>query len=145
MNLKPIRTEEEYEEYLQELDLVFDAEEGTKEFDRAELLGMLIEKYEDANYAIPSPDPIEAIKYVMQEQGMKQKDLGELVGGKSKASLILSRKRSLSMQMIRIINQRLKIPLEVLMKEYPLAMYLSFIATVLVAFFLPQTFATIGL
>lgn len=136
MNLKPIKTVEQYEEYSRELERIFLAEEGTEEYDRAEILSLLIEKYDEEHYSIPDPDPIEAIKYVMEEEGMNQNDLGELVGGKSKASLILKRKRGLSMTMIRNLHKHLRIPLEVLIKEYPLAIYIpTALATILVAFF----------
>jgi HTH-type transcriptional regulator/antitoxin HigA len=83
-------------------------------------LELLIENYEEAHYSIEDPDPINAIRYVMGEEGMNQNDLGGLLGGKSRASLILDRKRKLSLQMIRNLHKKLKIPLEVLIKEYPL-------------------------
>ena len=119
--IKPIRTEAEYKEALKDLQKVFFAEEGTAEFDRAEILGILIEKYESKYYPIEDPDPIEAIKYLMEENNMNQNDLGKILGGKSKASLILNRKRALSISMIRNLNKKLKIPLEVLFTEYPIA------------------------
>lgn len=133
--IKPIRTEADYNGALKELQKVFFAEQGTPEFDRAEILGILIEKYESKHYPIEDPDPIEAIKYLMEENSMNQNDLGEILGGKSKASLILNRKRALSISMIRNLNKKLKIPLDVLFMEYPIASYILFIATFLVAFF----------
>lgn len=133
--IKPIRTEAEYKEALKNLQEVFFAEEGTPEFDRAEILGILIENYESKYYPIEDPDPIEAIKYLMEENNMNQNDLGEILGGKSKASLILNKKRALSISMIRNLHKKLKIPLDVLFMEYPIASYILFIATFLVAFF----------
>lgn len=121
LKIKPIRSEKEYRLALDELYAIFDADEGTEEFDRAVILGMLIEDYESKNYPIEDPDPIEAIKYLMEEEGINQSELGKIIGDKSKASLILNRKRKLSLQMIRNLNAKLKIPLDILIKDYPLA------------------------
>ncbi len=119
--IKPIRSREEYKVALDELYQLMDAPLGSEDFDRAELLSILIEKFEEEHFPIEAPDPIEAIKYLMNEYGMSQTQLGEIVGGKSKASLILNKKRALSISMIRNLNRKLKIPLEVLIKEYPIA------------------------
>jgi len=94
---------------------------GTKAYDRAEILEILIEDYEAKNYSIEEPDPIDAIKYLMEESGMNQTELGSIIGDKAKASLILNRKRRLSLKMIRSIHQSLKIPLDILVKDYPLS------------------------
>jgi HTH-type transcriptional regulator/antitoxin HigA len=133
--IKPIRSHDEHRKALDELYPLLDAPDGSDEYDRAELLSILIENYEEKHFPIEDPDPIEAIKYLMEENEMNQSELGEIIGGKSKASLILNRKRALSISMIRSLNKRLKIPLEILMKEYPLMIYIPYIATVLVAFF----------
>tara|TARA_Y100000817_G_C16820700_1_gene528716 strand:+ start:82 stop:462 length:381 start_codon:yes stop_codon:yes gene_type:complete len=119
--IKPIRTEEEYKSALKELSEIFDAPKGTSAFDKAEILEILIEKYEDEHYPIEAPDPIEAIKYLMEEEGLNQSDLGEIIGDKSKASLILNRKRKLSLSMIRKLQERFNLPAEVLIQDYPLA------------------------
>tara|TARA_B100000780_G_C21071769_1_gene431301 strand:+ start:273 stop:653 length:381 start_codon:yes stop_codon:yes gene_type:complete len=121
MQIKPIRSQSEYQLALQELYQLMDAPTGSDDFDRAELLSILIEKYEEEHFPIEDPDPIEAIKYLMNELDMNQTQLGEIVGGKSKASLILNRKRALSITMIRNLNEKLKIPLEILVRDYPLA------------------------
>lgn len=120
-DIKPIRSEAEYRNALDELRLLFMVPKGTDEYDRAEILEILIEDYEEKHYPIEGPDPIEAIKYSMEESGMNQTDLGRILGDKSKASLILGRKRKLSLSMIRNLHSSLKIPLDVLIKDYPLA------------------------
>ncbi|WP_421873741.1 helix-turn-helix domain-containing protein [Marinoscillum sp.] len=119
--IKPIRTEEDYRHALDSLRELFNAQKGTLEFDQAEILGLLIENYENEHYPIEAPDPIEAIKYLMEEEGLNQSDLGEIIGDKSKASLILNRKRKLSLSMIRKLQERFKLPAEVLIQDYPLA------------------------
>lgn len=119
--IKPIRTAEDYRHALDSLRELFHAQKGTPEFDQAEILGLLIENYENEHYPIEAPDPIEAIKYLMEEEGLNQSDLGEIIGDKSKASLILNRKRKLSLSMIRKLQERFKLPAEVLIQDYPLA------------------------
>jgi HTH-type transcriptional regulator/antitoxin HigA len=118
MKLKPIKTEEDYENALKRLDKIFDAEPGTKEGDELEILALIIEDYEDKNYPISPPDPIEAIKFRMDQMGMKQSDLAEIIGHKSRASEILNKKRKLTLKMIRRLNKKLNISTEVLVKEY---------------------------
>ncbi len=119
-HIKPVRTEAEYREALNALREIFNAPENTPAYDRAEVLEILIEDYENKHYPVSDPDPVEAIKYVMDEEGWSQSELGKVVGDKAKASLILNRKRKLSVAMIRNVNRHLKIPLEILVKEYPL-------------------------
>ncbi len=119
-SVKPIRNESEYRESLAELRNLVEAKRGTENFDRAEVLEILIEDYESKYYQIEDPDPIEAIKYVMEENGINQSELGKILGDKSKASLILNRRRGLSVTMIRNLSARLKIPVDILIKEYPL-------------------------
>ena len=97
---------------------MFHAKKGTKESDDADILSMLIGQYENEHYQIKAPDPIEAIKYRMEQQNLKQKDLAIYLGGKDKASKILNRKRKLTLEMIRNLNEFLKIPLNALVKDY---------------------------
>ncbi len=118
MNIKPIKTAQDYQEALNRLELIFDAQKNTSEGDELEVLGILIEKYEDEHFPIDLPDPIEAIKFRMEQMGYTQNDLAKIMGLKSRASEILSRKRKLSLEMIRLIHQRLKIPTEVLVQAY---------------------------
>ena len=118
MNLKPIKSEQDYEAALERLEVIFDALPGTEESDELEILGMLIEKYEKEHYPINFPDPIEAIKFRMEQMGYTQNDLAEIIGLKSRASEILNRKRKLSLEMIRTLTQKLHIPSEVLIQAY---------------------------
>ncbi len=118
MNIAPIRTEEDYDKALERLETIFDAKLETLEGDEAEVLSILIEKYEDEHYPIDLPDPIEAIKFRMEQMGMKQKDLAEVVGLKSRVSEILNRKRKLTLDMIRKLSTTLRIPTEVLVQDY---------------------------
>lgn len=118
MNIKPIRTENDYQQALTRLELIFDAEFGSPEGDELEILGMLIEKYENEHYPIPLPDPIEAIKFRMEQMGYTQNDLAKVVGLKSRASEILNRKRKLTLEMIRQLHINFKIPINVLIQAY---------------------------
>jgi HTH-type transcriptional regulator/antitoxin HigA len=118
MNIAPIRTEADYEKALERLETIFDAKLGTREGDEAEVLSILIEKHEEQHHPIDMPDPIEAIKFRMDQMGMKQKDLAEVVGLKSRVSEILNRKRKLTLDMIRKLSTTLHIPTEVLVQDY---------------------------
>lgn len=118
MKLKVIKTEKEYNAALARLEEIFDSKLNSKDADELELLSVLIEKYENEHYPIDLPDPIEAIKFRMEQLGYKQKDLAEAIGLKSRVSEILSRKRKLTIEMIRKLNMILGIPTEVLIKEY---------------------------
>lgn len=118
MKLKPIKSESDYMQALERLEKIFDAKKGTKEGDELEILGILIEKYENENFPIEMPDPIEAIKFRMEQLDYNQNDLADLIGLKSRASEILNKKRKLSLAMIRKLNLKLKIPSEVLIQAY---------------------------
>ena len=118
MKISPIKSEKDYEKALQRLEEIFDAERGSKHGDELEILSILIEKYEKEKFPIGMPNPIEAIKFRMEQLGMKQKDLAEVVGLKSRASEILNKKRKLSIDMIRKLSQSLSIPSEVLIQDY---------------------------
>ncbi|AVR46074.1 transcriptional regulator [Christiangramia fulva] len=118
MKIKPIKTEKDYQNALHRLDEIFDAKRGTEEADELEILSILIDNYENENFPIEMPDPIEAIKFRMEQMGMKQKDLEEVFGFKSRVSEILSKKRKLTLDMIRNLNTKLHIPTEVLIQDY---------------------------
>ncbi len=118
MNIKVIKTEEDYNVALRRLEMIFDADIDTPEGDEAEILSILIEKYEDEHYPIEAPDPIEAIKFRMEQMDMKKSDLGEIIGYKSRVSEIFSKKRKLTLEMIRRLHDKLKIPYETLIAEY---------------------------
>ena len=118
MKMKLIKTEEEYQASLARLEEVFDADPGSIEGDELEVLTLFIEKYEDLHYPIDSPDPIEAIVFRMEQMGLTQTDLAEMIGYRSRASEILSRKRKLTLDMIRKLSRALHIPADVLVQEY---------------------------
>jgi len=118
MNIKPIKTKKDYEQALERLEKIFDAKKGTQKGDELEILGMLIDNYEMEKFPIGFPDPVEAIKFRMEQLGYNQTDLANVVGLKSRASEILNRKRKLSLEMIRQIHDRLNIPTEVLIQAY---------------------------
>lgn len=118
MKILPIRNQRDYKKALNRLEVIFDVKKGTEESDELEILSILIDRYENENSPIGIPDPIEAIKFRMEQMGMKQKDLAELVGFKSRVSEILSKKRKLTIGMIRKLNLALHIPTEVLVQDY---------------------------
>ncbi len=118
MNIKLIKTESDYNQALERLETIFDAKKETVEGDELELLGMLIEQYENEHLPIALPDPIEAIKFRMEQMGYNQNDLARIIGFKSRASEILNRKRKLSLEMIRQIHDKLNIPTDVLIQTY---------------------------
>lgn len=118
MNYRIIKNERQYRAALKRLEEIFASRRTAKTADELELLTMLIEKYEDERYAVEFPDPIEAIKFRMEQLGMKQKDLADAIGLKSRASEILSRKRKLTIEMIRKLHDTLGIPTDVLLREY---------------------------
>ena len=120
MNIKPIRTESDYRLTLDRLELIFDAEIGTPDSDEADILGLMVDEYEKKHYPIDAPDPIEAIKIRMEEMHLKQLDLVDAIGGKSRVSEILSRKRKLTVEMIRNLTQKLNLSPELLIADYQL-------------------------
>lgn len=118
MDIKAIKSEVDYKQALSRLEGIFHAPDDSTEGDEAEILSILIEKYEDEHYPIDAPDPIEAIKFRMEQMDMSNKDLAKILGYKSRVSEIFSRKRKLTLKMIRNIHDELKIPYESLMADY---------------------------
>jgi HTH-type transcriptional regulator/antitoxin HigA len=121
MKLKLLKTDKDYRTALNRMEIIFDAPTDTKEGDEAEILSLLIENYENEHYPIEAPDPIEAIKIRMEELNMRQKDLVGIIGGKSRVSEILNRKKKLTVEMIRELESKLQISASVLVNSYPLA------------------------
>ncbi len=117
MQIHPIHTEQDYKNALERIEEIFDAKPGTKEGDELEILGILVDEYEKKNFPIEAPKPVEAITFRMDQLGMEQKDLARLLGSKSRASEILSGKRSLSLRQIKILYRKLGIPADVLIQE----------------------------
>lgn len=118
MTLRPIKTKKDYQNALLRLERIFDAKPGSTEGDELEVLGILIDTYEKKHYPIEFPDPIEAIKFRMEQLGYNQSDLATVVGLKSRASEILNRKRKLTLEMIRNLHDKLNIPTDVLIQSY---------------------------
>ena len=118
MTLKLIKTKKDYQNALLRLETIFDAKPGSAEGDELEVLGMLIDAYEKNHFPIALPDPIEAIKFRMEQLGYTQSDLANVVGLKSRASEILNRKRKLTLEMIRNLHDTLHIPTDVLIQSY---------------------------
>lgn len=116
MEIKPIRTEADYESALEEVERLWGAEPGTPEGDRFEVLFTLVEAYEEKQYPILPPDPVEAIKYFMDSRGLDRRDLEQYIGPSGRVSEVLSRKRPLTLAMIRKLNAGLGIPAEVLIQ-----------------------------
>jgi len=123
MNVKPIKNEDDYKLALKRLEEVFDAPTGTPESDEADILGLMIDEFEQKHYAIEAPDPIEAIKIRMEELGLKQIDLIEEIGSKSRVSEILNRRRKLTVEMIRNLSKRLNLSSELLISDYQLSRF----------------------
>jgi len=125
MEIRPIKTEKDYENALERLEQIFDAVPSSKEGDEAEILSLLIENYENKHYRIDAPDPIEAIKIRMEEMNLKQKDLVGVIGGKSRVSEILNKKKKLTVDMIRELERILHISASVLVTNYRLSNQLN--------------------
>jgi len=118
MKIKVIKSEDDYQLALKRLEVIFDSPADSLEGDEAEVLSILIEKFEDEHYPIGPPDPIEAIKFRMEQMDMSNTDLAEIIGYKSRVSEIFSKKRKLNLQMIRKLHDKLKIPYETLLLDY---------------------------
>lgn len=121
MNIKPIRSDADYQLALKRLEEVFDAPVGSPEGDEADVLALLVDEYEKKHYPIDAPDPIEAIKIRMEELQLKQVDLVDAIGSKSRVSEVLNRKRKLTIEMIRNLTKRLNLSPDLLITDYHLA------------------------
>jgi HTH-type transcriptional regulator / antitoxin HigA len=116
MLIKPIRSEADHAAALREIERLWGADEGTAGGDRLEVLTTLVEAYEQAHFPIAAPDPIEAIKFRLEQRGADQKALIGVIGNRTRVYEVLRRDRPLSLSMIRRLNQTLKIPAEVLIR-----------------------------
>ncbi len=121
MEISPIKNKQDYFKALKRLEVIFDAKIGSLESDEADILALLINDYENKYYTIEAPDPIEAIKIRMEEMNLKQNDLVDIIGGKSRVSEILNKKRKLTVEMIRNLAKKLNLSLELLVMEYKLS------------------------
>ncbi len=120
MEIKLIKTEQDYQVALAKLDELFDAPKGTVESEYADVLALIVDEYENKHYPIEAPDPIEAIKIRMEEMHLKQKDLAFVIGGNNRVSEVLNRKRKLTVEMIRNLTLKLSISPNILIKDYQL-------------------------
>ena len=118
MEARLIKSEEDYYQALKRLEIIFDAPADTPEGDEAELLGILIEKFEDVHYPVEAPDPIEAIKFRMEQMNLDNHDLADVIGYRSRVSEIFNHKRKLTLKMIVNLHEKLKIPYESLITDY---------------------------
>ncbi|MFA6222535.1 MAG: helix-turn-helix domain-containing protein [Desulfomonilaceae bacterium] len=117
MEIKPIKTEADYEATLSEIEKLWDSGPDTPESDRLDILVTLVEAYETKHYPIDPPDPVDAIKFRMEQMGLTDKDLGKYMGGRGRVTKILNRQLPLSLDMIRKLHKNLGIPAEVLISE----------------------------
>lgn len=120
MEIHPIKTEKDYDLALERVNALFEAKPNTIEGDELDILVTLIEKYEQIHYPIPEPDPIEAIKFMMEQKGLTDADLGVILNSRSRVTEIFKRKRTLSIKQIRLLTENLHIPASTLIKEYAL-------------------------
>ena len=116
MKIRPIKTESDYEATLEEIDRLWGSPEGTEEGDRLDVLLVLVESYESKHYPIDPPDPVEAIKFRMDQMKLTRKDLEPLIGSRGRVSEVFNRRRSLTLPMIRRLHSQLHIPLESLIQ-----------------------------
>jgi HTH-type transcriptional regulator / antitoxin HigA len=114
--VKPIRTKRDYEAALKEVERLWGAKARTRDGDRLDVLATLIDAYETEHYPMDPPDPIEAIKFRMEQQGLTRRDLEDIIGTRTRIAEVLNRKRGLSIEMIRRLHERLGISAEVLIR-----------------------------
>lgn len=119
MDIRPIRTEEDYRAALAEASALMEAEAGTPEGDRLDVLATLIEAHEASRHPVDAPDPIAAIQFMMEQKGLDRRDLEPAIGGRGRVSEILNRKRALTLPMIRALSSLLDLPADVLIQDYP--------------------------
>ncbi|MBI1865644.1 MAG: helix-turn-helix domain-containing protein [Nitrospirae bacterium] len=120
MKIRAIHTENDYRAALAEIERLLDAEPGTPDGDRLDVLTTLVEAYEERRHPIGFPDPVEAILYYLESRGLTRKDLESYIGGRAKVSEVLNRKRPLSIEMIRRLHKGLGVPAEILIRPYRL-------------------------
>jgi HTH-type transcriptional regulator / antitoxin HigA len=120
MKIKPIKTEEDYQQALAQIEGIFHTQENTPEGDDLDVLVALVEAYERDRFPIPVPDPVEAIRYFLESRQLSRKELAEILGTESRVSEILHYKRGLSLKMIRNLHDELGIPAEILISDYDL-------------------------
>jgi len=119
MRIRPIKTKADYRAALKEVERLWDAEPGTPSGDRVEVLVTLIEAYEARHFPIPAPDPIAAIEFMIEQKGLSRRELEAAIGSRGRVSEVLTRKRPLTLPMVRQLSALLDIPAEILVQPYP--------------------------
>lgn len=120
MVIRPIRTKADYRAALKEAERLWDANPGTQEGDRVDVLTTLIQAYEVKHHPIPAPDPIAAVLFMLEQKGLARRDLEPAIGSRGRVSEVLSRKRPLTLPMVRALSALLDIPAQVLIQDYAL-------------------------
>ena len=120
MNLRPIKTEDDYRAALAEIEGIFQAEPGTPDGDRLDILTLMVEAYEEQHYPIPPPSPLDALEYHLESRGLTRRDLEPYLGSRARVTEVMNRRRALTIDMIRRLHQGLGISAEVLIQSYPL-------------------------
>ena len=121
MELRPIKTESDYQNALQKIEQLFDAEPNSPECDRLDILTTLVEAYEQKHFPIEAPDPIEAILYYLEARGLSNRDLESSIGSCDRVEAILNRQQPLTLDVIRRLNRNLGLPAEILIQPYSIA------------------------
>jgi HTH-type transcriptional regulator/antitoxin HigA len=120
MDIQPIKNEKDYDKTLAEIEMLWGADEGTEKGDKLDILLVLVEDYEEKYHQISPPDPVEAIKFRMEQMNLTRKDLEPFIGGRGRVSEVLNHRRGLSLNMIRNLHSNLSIPLESLINDVKL-------------------------
>ena len=123
ITVSPIHTEEDHQAALKEIELLWDSEDGSAESERMDLLVLIVEAYEAEHFPIPAPDPIDMIEFIMDQRGLNKRDMITYLGSRAKVSVILNRRRPLSLEMIRKLHSGLGIPADILVQPYDLQLY----------------------
>ncbi|PKA98797.1 HTH-type transcriptional regulator/antitoxin HigA [Flavobacteriaceae bacterium MAR_2009_75] len=121
MEINIIKSKKQYHQYLNRMLEIFDAKKGTPESEELDLLALVIEKYEEEKFQISSPDPIEAIRFIMEQNNLNDGDLGKILKSRSHTSEILNKKRKLNLNQIRMLTQAFNIPADILIRDYELS------------------------
>ncbi|HYF87890.1 helix-turn-helix domain-containing protein [Azospirillum sp.] len=119
MDIRPIRSDEDHAAALEEIERLWGADPDTADGARLEILMMLVDAYEEANHPIPPSDPISAIEFMMDQRGLSRHDLEPMIGSRARVAEILNRKRALTLPMIRRLSEGLHIPVDILVRDYP--------------------------
>lgn len=118
MEIQIIKTKKQHKAYLERMNTIFDAKKGTPEFDELDLLALVLEKYEEENFSIEQPTPLDAIRFMMEQNNLTDDDLGKILKSRSRVSELFLGKRKLALSHIRLLHHHLHIPAKTLIQEY---------------------------